>query len=164
MKCPVCSKEMAEENLGIKVDVCKNGCKGMWFDINELKLLDEKDEGLGDALQAALKYPRANDNDRAKIKCPKCNVPMHIHKYERQQEINVDECYSCAGFFLDSGELKAIRDNRMSDAEVEAYADRLINEVPEFQKAKQDLARQQARTEAIRQYTKFLRANYWMRK
>ncbi len=32
MNCPVCSKEMVEEDFGQKVFVCENGCKGMWTD------------------------------------------------------------------------------------------------------------------------------------
>jgi len=61
MKCPVCSKDMAAKNFGIQVDICEDGCKGIWFDQGELKMLDEKDEGLGAALEGALRCPRSND-------------------------------------------------------------------------------------------------------
>ena len=61
MKCPVCSKEMVQENFGVNVDVCENGCKGIWFDQGELRRLDENNEGLGAALEQALRYPRSND-------------------------------------------------------------------------------------------------------
>jgi len=161
MKCPVCSAEMIEENFGIKVNVCKNGCKGMWFDWGELAFLDEHDEGLGEALKEALNYPRANEKKRGKIKCPKCGISMQTHKYKRSKEVNVDECYNCGGFFLDSGELTEIRDTYMNDQEVNAYADKLFNEVPGIKDEKADIEKSKKRKEAIQRYTKFFQTNYW---
>ena len=164
MKCPVCSKEMVEQDFGIKVDVCKNGCKGIWFDHGELVRLDEKNEGLGQALKEALNYPRANDENRGQLLCPKCGIPMQTHKYKRSKEVNVDECYNCGGFLLDSGEITEIRDTYMSDEEVDAYMKKIIDAVPEYQLAKADVARTERRTEAVRNYTKFMRLRYWLGK
>jgi hypothetical protein len=110
------------------VDVCKNGCKGIWFDWGELKDLDENQEGVGKALEEALKSSRKNDADRGPLKCPKCGIQMREHKYKHAKEINVDECYACGGFFLDSGELKQIRDNYMNEDERETYVKKLIGE------------------------------------
>ncbi|UCD57386.1 MAG: zf-TFIIB domain-containing protein, partial [Candidatus Hydrogenedentota bacterium] len=114
MKCPLCKKEMVEEDFGgVKVDVCVIGCRGMWFDWFELSQLDDKHEGFGNALKEALDYPRVKDERRGEINCPKCGIPMLRHKYESAKEVNVDECYGCGGIFLDSGELKVIRDTHM---------------------------------------------------
>jgi Zn-finger nucleic acid-binding protein len=163
MKCPVCSQEMVAEDFGgAVVDVCRNGCKGIWFDHGELVKLDEKSEGLGQALQEALNYPRANEGQRGQLPCPKCGIPMQIHKYKRSKEVNVDECYICGSFFLDSGEITEIRDTYMSDEEVEAYLKKLIEGIPAYIKEKADLAAIQRRNEAIGKYTKFLRINYWL--
>jgi len=164
MKCPVCSKEMVEQDFGVKVDVCKNGCKGIWFDHGELVKLDEKNEGLGQALKEALHYPRANDENRGRLLCPKCGIPMQTHKYKRSKEVNVDECYSCGGFFLDSGELTEIRDTYMSDEEVHAYMKKIIDAAPAYQKKKAALEGMERRTGAINKYTKFMRFSYWMGK
>jgi Zn-finger nucleic acid-binding protein len=131
MKCPVCSKEMVPENFGINVDVCENGCKGIWLDHDELQNLDENNEGLGEALR---------------------------------KEVNIDECYNCGGFFLDSGELKEIRDTYMSDQEVHDYMQKLINGIPEYQKEQADLKKLERREEAINRFTKFLRISYWLGK
>ena len=89
---------------------------------------------------------------------------MHTHKYERDKEVNVDECYNCGGFFLDSGELTDIRNNYMSDAEVQAYADKIINSVPEYAQAMKDLDAQKKRLESIQKLTKFLIVDYWRKK
>jgi len=80
MRCPVCQEEMVEQDFGgVKVDICKDGCKGIWFDWSELSKLDEENEGFGNALKEALDYPRANDEDRGQINCPKCGIPLHAH-------------------------------------------------------------------------------------
>lgn len=165
MKCPVCSMEMVAQDFGgVKVDVCKNGCKGIWFDHGELVNLDEKNEGLGQALLEALHYPRDNEGKRGQIPCPKCGIPMQIHKYKRSKEVNVDECYNCGGFFLDSGELTEIRDTYMSDQEVHNYMQKLIHENPEYQKAEANVKKLERRAEAINRFTKFLRISYWLGK
>lgn len=163
MKCPVCSKEMVEENFGgVHVDVCKIGCRGMWFDWMELIKLDEQNEGLGAALEEALNNPRSNDENRGKIKCPKCDIPMYAHIHLRTKEVNVDECVNCGGFFLDSGELKATRDTYMSEQEEKEYLDALLADMPDYQLAKKNVERMRARNEALRRYTRFLRLSYYM--
>ena len=100
MNCPVCSQLMVEKDFDFNVHICESGCKGIWFDHGELQKFDKKNARLGDALQAALNYPRTNDKKRPPLKCPKCNMVMHTHKYSSAQEVNVDECYGCGGFFL----------------------------------------------------------------
>ena len=131
MNCPACGISMVEEDFGgILVDVCKNGCKGIWFDWGELKDLDENHEGVGKALEEALQSSRKNDSNRDPLMCPKCGMKMREHKYRNAKEVNVDECYACGGFFLDSGELKQIRDNYMSEEERDTYVKRLVGETP----------------------------------
>ena len=162
MNCPVCKTAMIEKDFGgVKVDVCENGCKGIWFDWFELMKLDENNEGIGEALKHSLAEPRVNDEDRGQIPCPKCNIPMYVHQYRNAKEINVDECYACAGFFLDSGELKDIRENFMSEDEVKAYAKSLIEDLPAYQEAQEDLKKEEMRNEAINKYTKYLRVSYY---
>ena len=165
MKCPVCSNKMVEEDFGgVHVDVCKNGCKGIWFDWFELLKLDEHNEGLGKALFRALKYPRVNDKNRKKLRCPKCNIPMHAHKYQHSKEVNVDECYKCGGFFLDSGELRDIRDSYMNESERKKYADKLAKDIPAYTKMKEENAKLRVREQAIRKYTRFMRISYLVTK
>ncbi len=163
MKCPVCAQEMKEEDFGgVLVDVCESGCKGIWFDWAEIIKLDESNEGLGKALEAALKYPQTNDENRGNLNCPKCGVSMHKHKYKASKAITVDECYVCGGFFLDSGELSVIRETFMSEQEEKEYNKALLEDIPEFQKARLDLVQQKKRAEAVRKYTRFLRLSYYM--
>jgi len=161
--CPVCKKNMIEEDFGgVKVDVCRDGCKSIWFDWFELTKLDEKNEGLGDALQEALHFPRVNDENRGSLNCPKCGLPLHRHLYKSSKEVNVDECYNCGGFLLDSGELTEIRDHHMSEQEEAAYLDKLLANIPEYQQELRDDAKDKLRADALAHYTRFLRLSYYM--
>ncbi|MEO8803627.1 MAG: zf-TFIIB domain-containing protein [Rudaea sp.] len=163
MDCPVCKKGMTQEDFGgIEVQVCANGCKGIWFDCHELAKLDANNEGVGQALNDALAAPRSNDAQRADLVCPKCNVPMHHHLYAGEKEVNIDECYDCGGIFLDSGELKQIRDHHMSEPEESAYLQKLLDNMPAYEHGEGDLKKQELRTEALRHYTRFLRLSYYM--
>lgn len=162
MKCPACSIEMVEKDFGgVMVDVCENGCKGIWFDWLELVKLDEKHEGVGAALQETLKHPRVNDENRGALNCPKCGIPMKEHKYKSSKEVNTDECYSCGGFFLDSGELNDIRDSFMTDEEQETYLNKLISGSPEHQEAKANQEVEKTRAAAARKFTRFMRLSYY---
>lgn len=165
MDCPVCQTAMIEEDFGgVAIDICSKGCNGIWFDWFELEKLDETHEGLGAALTAALNNSRAKDDDRGRINCPKCSKPMVAHLYKSAKEVTVDECYLCGGFFLDSGELKVIRDNFMTELEREAFVNSVVEGQTDFQEAKKDLEKQKARTAAIKKLTKCLRPSDHFRK
>jgi Zn-finger nucleic acid-binding protein len=150
MICPACHRLMVQEDFGdVHVDVCKNGCKSLWFDWLELEKLDEYSEGFGEFLEEVLAASRVHDRGRGKLNCPKCGTPMYLHKYKRAKEVNVDECVSCGGFFLDSGELAAIRDNFMNEAEHQAYTKKLLADVPGYGVALETLEKKKARDAAV---------------
>ncbi len=141
MDCPVCKKTMSEQDFGgLKVDVCRTGCKGIWFDWFELKNLDEKNEGVGDLLKEALNSDHHKDSNRGRINCPKCQNPMTAHFYQSSKEVTVDECYQCGGFYLDSGELEVIRENFMTEQDREDYVNHLKSRIPEVAIAEKQLA------------------------
>lgn len=118
MKCPVCEKEMVEQDFGAAmVDVCLEGCQGIWFDWGELARLDENHEGLGEALQRALLQPPRSIERKRQLICPRCSTPMHEHRHRLSKQVFVDECYNCGGFYLDAGELVTLRSSCLSDAE-----------------------------------------------
>ena len=163
MNCPVCNDIMVEKDFGgVMVDICEDGCKGIWFDWMELIRLDEENEGFGEALIAAMNHPRANDENRDPLKCPKCTLVMRAHKYQSSKEVNVDECYQCGGFFLDSGELRVIKESFLSEEEREQYVQKLLSEMPEYQEAKADLKKEEARTAAAYNMTKYIRLSHYM--
>jgi len=69
---------------------------------------------------------------------------MREHKNKNAKEVSVDECYACGGFFLDSGELKQIRDNYMSEEEREVYVQKLVGETPLQQNAQKTIMRSES--------------------
>jgi len=108
MNCPKCQNEMEIRKIGtVTVDECV-GCKGVWFDKDELRLSkDQKDPGLN-----WLDFELWKQEDKFRvsekpISCPKCNVNMNAITYG-DTEVEVDYCVSCNGVWLDGGEFEKI--------------------------------------------------------
>ncbi len=111
MKCPACFNELQEIQVGgLKVDVCQGGCGGIWFDAFELERVDEEAEAAGEPLLTI----RADDgvvvDPGRKRDCPRCvDVKLHRHFFTAKRRVQVDQCPNCGGYWLDAGELEAIR-------------------------------------------------------
>ena len=118
MDCPACSRQLQQKQVGeITVDVCENGCGGIWLDNFELEKIDEKHEAVGEALldvakddTIAVDYEQIRD-------CPKCDgIKMMKHFVSVAKKVEIDECGACGGIWLDAGELGSIR-NELPDEE-----------------------------------------------
>lgn len=120
MKCPTCNIELSPVTVEeIQLDVCKDGCGGIWFDRFELQKMDEPheftDENLIDIL--AVETSAAFDQSQ-KRNCPKCEgIVMMKHFFSVRKEVQVDHCPKCAGYWLDDGELFKIRKQYQSESE-----------------------------------------------
>ena len=82
MKCPACDLTMEEAVVdGIVVDVCKQGCGGLWFDNFELQKVDEPHESTGESLlQIRMEGNSVTDHSRRR-KCPKCEDMMLMRHF-----------------------------------------------------------------------------------
>ncbi len=101
MQCPACKNNLSQIQLGgIHVDVCKGGCGGIWFDQLELIKVDSS----------------------KRLNCPKDNSIMMRHFFSVKRNVTVDQCPKCAGFWLDAGELRNIRNEFGSEEERTAAA------------------------------------------
>ena len=111
MNCPVCANTLSEiEAGGIRVDVCKDGCGGTWFDWFELQEVDEPDEDVAEVLLAVPRDYIAEATGGRQHLCPRCeSQPLRRHFFSVKREVEVDECPACGGFWLDAGELDTIR-------------------------------------------------------
>ena len=119
MKCPACNAAMEEVLVeDISVDVCKQGCGGLWFDRFELQKVDEPYESAGEILlQIRPEGHPAPDPSQRRV-CPKCEgIVMMRHFFSAKKEVVVDECPSCGGYWLDYGELGRIRSQYASEDE-----------------------------------------------
>src|SRR5690242_10974545 len=113
MKCPKCNAQMELVTYeGVTVDRC-TGCKGIWFDANEQRLLKEKKGAevidIGDAA-IGKRMDKITD-----IKCPRCESKMIRMVDVDQQHIDFEACTSCFGIFLDAGEFKDLKDFTVSE-------------------------------------------------
>jgi Zn-finger nucleic acid-binding protein len=114
----------------VAVDVCDGGCGGIWFDWFELKKVDEPDEVAGEALLDVHRNANVVVDTQASRQCPRCeNQIMWRHFASVKREVSVDECPACAGFFLDHGELNALRDQFATEDERAEAAQQLFDEM-----------------------------------
>ncbi len=143
MTCPACKNELTEIIIeDIRVDACKNGCGGLWFDWHELKKFDEPHEMAGDALLEIETNPDTKINIEDKRICPRCEetIVMMRHFSSMKKEIEVDECGNCGGFWLDAGELHNLRnqfetEEQRGDA-AKQYLSALFDPMIEAERAK----------------------------
>jgi Zn-finger nucleic acid-binding protein len=132
MKCPACFNELAEVHVGsVKVDVCRGGCGGIWFDAFELQRVDEEQEVAGEHLLEIEHNPHLVVDLARKRECPRCDgMKLKRHFFSAKRQVEVDECPNCAGYWLDAGELARIRaEKARSAAEVEAGSSTVSIEV-----------------------------------
>ena len=118
MKCPACYNELTEFQVAnITVDVCHGGCGGVWFDAFELQKVDEERETAGEPLLHIQRDEQLIVNKPCKRECPRCaGVKLHRHFFSGKRQFEVDQCPSCAGYWLDAGELNLIRTEKSQAA------------------------------------------------
>ena len=121
MKCPACFNDLKEVQIGsLKVDVCQEGCGGIWFDAFELQRVDEEAEAAGEPLLEIERDSRIVIDNSRKRDCPRCSqVKLHRHFFSARRHIQVDQCPNCGGYWLDAGELAQIRAEKHESAEAE---------------------------------------------
>ena len=79
MDCPACGKSMIEESFGdVQVDVCKSGCKGIWFDSGELREIREnymsQEERDAYVQKLVADTPLGADAEKANIRAEACQI------------------------------------------------------------------------------------------
>lgn len=113
LTCPACGAKMEKifvERANCNIDVCTNGCGGIFFDNREFKKFDEHFESI-DELKKALEGKTFKDTDQTfKRTCPACGMKMVKNSTSIKGNIIVDDCYNCGGKFLDYKELDKIRE------------------------------------------------------
>ncbi len=131
MNCPRCHTSLQEmSNHNVKIDVCYNGCGGIWFDPRELKKMDEHHEADESFLQKLSQSQNKTVSTSEKLNCLSCNdQPMYRRFFSVKRVIELDECPQCAGMWLDAGELTHIYSLFKTEADRKKAADEYFNEV-----------------------------------
>lgn len=110
--CPVCQRTMAKvflQELNFNVDICTEGCGGIFFDNREFEKIRTPDiniSTLSDIVKKEITSVKPSNLPRT---CPACKTKM-IKTFVGNGRIEIDVCSVCGGKFLDSNELEAIRD------------------------------------------------------
>ena len=118
MKCLRCEKEMSvEQNNQVEVDICMDGCGGIWFDPFEMKQMNERSEISKEFLDLLFKTKNQYVDKKPRLNCPKCKSKMLRHFHSVYKEVEVDQCGQCYGHWLDGGELLKIIGQFRSDEE-----------------------------------------------
>ncbi|MBQ8887530.1 MAG: zf-TFIIB domain-containing protein [Candidatus Gastranaerophilales bacterium] len=118
LNCPACGKPMKKvymDEQNLYLDVCLDGCGGIYFDNREYKKFDEGNEDISPLIEAYKNKTFNEISDSEERVCPKCNSKMVKHYSSSKYEIQIDDCYSCGGIFLDYGELKRIRSEYLEE-------------------------------------------------
>jgi uncharacterized protein len=132
MKCPACFNELTEAHVGgLIVDVCQDGCAGIWFDAFELEQAGEEPEPAAEGLLHIRRDERLVVDPSRKRECPRCpGIKLHRHFFSAKRRVEVDQCPNCAGYWLDAGELALVRSEQaQSSAAVSAQQSNLSSEV-----------------------------------
>lgn len=105
MNCPKCFSKMEVTTYsGIQVDRC-TGCKGLWFQPDELARLRE-DDWMADFVLDEGKPSVGREYNRVRdISCPECDAQMNKESDPDQPHIVYESCPNGHGVFLDAGEL-----------------------------------------------------------
>jgi Zn-finger nucleic acid-binding protein len=111
MKCPACNRTLGEfRATTFKIDICKDGCSGIWFDADEFGKCDQAKEPFPKEL---LRVKRNADVviDRNKNRhCPRCTTAtLSRISLDKDRGLEIDQCPTCQGHWLDIGELENIR-------------------------------------------------------
>lgn len=121
INCPACGTKMRKifiPDSGINVDICLDGCGGIYFDNRKFRSFDEQHESLDDIIQAAENNTFSIQVDEGAVRiCPKCGANMVKNPTSVKGEVIIDECYNCGGKFLDHGELTKIREEYVTEKE-----------------------------------------------
>ena len=94
------------EDYGITLDWCEL-CDGIWLDAGELSRLTQTASDLP-TLPPQPNRPLARTGTRPT--CTRCNRTMEEIPYGDHENLRVDRCSICHGFWLERSELQAIRD------------------------------------------------------
>lgn len=120
IKCPACQKEMvkiSDTSQGVNIDICLNGCGGIYFDNRKFHYFDEQNEDINEIVKSIEGKTFESVDDTLPRNCPVCGAKMVKNYSSIKKEVLIDDCYSCGGKFLDNGELQKIRAQYATEAE-----------------------------------------------
>ena len=131
IECPACGKKMKKIYIpesGINIDICLDGCGGIYFDNREFEKFDESYEN-ADAILSQIegKTFAAVNGDEVRI-CPVCGIAMS-KMGAAGGEVEIDVCHNCGSKFLDNGELQKIRKYENDDIQFDNFIEGIFDSI-----------------------------------
>jgi Zn-finger nucleic acid-binding protein len=167
VNCPACGHQLSAHEVGdITVDVCRGGCGGIWFDNFELQKVDESFEAADEGLLQVEYDPKVVVDHAARRQCPCCDdTVMMRHHFSVRREVEVDQCPRCNGYFLDRGELGAIRGQFASEeARREAARQSIEDLFGDALEAQADASEDEVqRAQGFARMMRFLLPSFWLK-
>jgi len=122
MRCPTCDETLRGETFyGQAVDRCAV-CDGIWLDESELGAVVRR--------FGPVPAPGAESKPCAEgPACPKCGTAMDAVNYAYDSGVLINRCASCAGVWLQSGQLEQIARYRTGTPATRALADAMADEI-----------------------------------
>ncbi len=117
LTCPACGHEMDKkyiESMQKNIDICLEGCGGIFFDNREFEKIDEQHENIEEILSLVENKEFQQVDDKETRTCPYCHANMVKTNIFG---VLIDTCYTCGGKFLDNNELTQYRNQYPSDVE-----------------------------------------------
>ena len=128
IKCPACGKVMKKiyiPDAAVIIDICFDGCGGIFFDNRELEKFDEKHDNIDKLIELIEKKEFIPVNDNESRLCPVCGAAM-LKMGAAEGTVQIDVCQTCGGKFLDNGELQKIRGCKSNDQQVDSIVGGIV--------------------------------------
>ena len=113
MNCPACGDALHRMAYrGLVLDQC-SGCRGVWYDADELgafleRYLAEHPDLPSARLtlsQESSTIAPAGEGERS---CPRCDFPLEKYNYGYDSGIILDRCHACEGVWVDGEEVQRL--------------------------------------------------------
>lgn len=120
INCPACGKQMKKIYLPkekVNIDICLDGCGGIFFDNREFDKFNESHEDISAIIETYEGKTYTPVDGSGQRTCPACGMKMVQNTTKAGGDVVIDECYGCGGKFLDHNELEKIRAEFPTDKE-----------------------------------------------
>src|SRR5438093_11834423 len=94
MNCPACGTAMTEIAVSnVKIQACKGGCGGLWFDEWTLRKVDQPDQSAGETLLHVDQNAAVKVDPEKRRKCPRdAGIVMMRHFCSVKRDVVMEIC------------------------------------------------------------------------
>jgi len=142
MRCPACDNELTEYKVsGIKVDICRGSCGGIWIQHSQIKKLKHLKHRVSTELLLIEKADGIKTYRNSEHPCPNCKTTLlYRHFFSQKYDTEVNQCSKCGGFWIDVGGLTEILIS--SNKNKKALIDNYFNAINDEKISRMNLANQ----------------------